>query len=92
MARLDARFFGHGRRLGVLRLKEQQVADRKLLGLRQPTTPERLFNDVRFSSNHTGGTQFLMGDGRVIFVSANINMPVYLAAASRNGGEALQIE
>ena len=56
------------------------------------TTPERLFNDVRFSSNHTRGTQFLMGDGRVIFVSVNINMQTYLAAASRNGREALQIE
>lgn len=54
--------------------------------------PERRFNDVRFSSNHTGGTQFLMGDGRVIFVSENINMLVYLGAASRNGREATQIE
>jgi len=56
------------------------------------STSDRWFNDVRFSSNHTGGTQFLMGDGRVIFVSENINMLVYLGAASRNGREVTQIE
>ena len=53
---------------------------------------DRLFNDVRFCSAHTGGTHFLMGDGRIIFVSESIDFATYLAAASRNGGEALQIE
>jgi len=48
---------------------------------------DRLFNDVRFCSPHTGGAQFLMGDGRVIFVSENIDFAVYLAAATRSHGE-----
>ena len=52
----------------------------------------RLFNDVRFSSEHTGGAHFVMGDGRVIFVAESIDFAVYLAAATRDGGEALQIE
>jgi prepilin-type N-terminal cleavage/methylation domain-containing protein len=51
-----------------------------------------LFNDVAFCSPHTGGVEFLMGDGRVIFVSANINFAVYQGAASREGGESTQIE
>src|SRR5690606_2841457 len=33
----------------------------------------RLFNDVRFSSEHTGGAHFVMGDGRVIFVAESID-------------------
>ena len=45
------------------------------------------FNSVSFGSNHTGGCQFLMGDGSVRFVSENVNFNVYQATASRNGGE-----
>ncbi len=45
------------------------------------------FNDVSLGSNHTGGTQVLMGDGVVRFFSENIDMSVYLSAASRNGEE-----
>lgn len=52
----------------------------------------RLFNDVRFCSPHTGGAHFLMGDGRVIFVSQNIDFAVYQGAATADGGEATQIE
>jgi len=45
------------------------------------------FNDISLGSNHTGGTQVLMGDGVVRFFSENIDMSVYLSAASRNGDE-----
>lgn len=45
------------------------------------------FNDMSLGSNHTGGTQVLMGDGVVRFFSENIDMSVYLSAASRNGDE-----
>lgn len=46
------------------------------------------FNDISLGSNHTGGTQVLMGDGVVRFVSENISMAILLGAASRDGDEA----
>lgn len=50
------------------------------------------FNDISMGSNHTGGAQFLMADGSVKFVSENVDMVVYLATASMNGGEPSVIE
>ena len=55
-----------------------------------PSEPR--FNDVPFCSPHTGGAQFVMGDGRVIFVSMNINFVVYQGAATRDGRESTQIQ
>lgn len=49
----------------------------------------RLYNDARFSSNHTGGTQFLMGDGAVRFISENIDFNTYRALATRDEGEVI---
>jgi prepilin-type N-terminal cleavage/methylation domain-containing protein/prepilin-type processing-associated H-X9-DG protein len=40
-----------------------------------------------FSSNHAGGVHFLFGDGRVRFVSENINPVTYQSLATRAGGE-----
>lgn len=40
------------------------------------------------SSTHTGGAQFLMGDGSVKFLSETIDYWVYMAQNSKNGGEA----
>jgi prepilin-type N-terminal cleavage/methylation domain-containing protein len=51
----------------------------------------RLYNDAAFSSQHTGGAHFLMGDGTVQFVSRNIDFAVYQSAASRSGAEAYQL-
>jgi len=51
----------------------------------------RLFSDVRFGSNHTGGTHFLFADGSVRFVSENIDFQTYQAAATKGEGETLQI-
>jgi len=45
------------------------------------------WNDVSYGSEHTGGAQFLLGDGSVRFISENIDFGTYLALASRNGGE-----
>lgn len=46
------------------------------------------FNDVPMGSNHVGGCHFLMGDGTVRFISENIDLVTYFAAASMDMGEA----
>jgi len=40
-----------------------------------------------FSSAHTGGAQFVFGDGRVIFLSDNINLATFNALATKASGE-----
>ncbi|MEZ6131033.1 MAG: DUF1559 domain-containing protein [Planctomycetaceae bacterium] len=49
----------------------------------------RLFGDVRFGSNHTGGAHFLLGDGTVRFISENIDFNIYRALATRSEGEVI---
>lgn len=44
-------------------------------------------NVYSFRSRHTGGANFAFGDGRIQFVSATIDINVYRALATRNGGE-----
>ncbi len=46
-----------------------------------------IYNDISFSSQHTGGAQFVMGDGSVRFVTAAIDLVIYKSTASRDGGE-----
>ena len=46
-----------------------------------------LFRSDDFSSNHTGGAQFCLGDGSVRFISENIDKGVYQALATIQGGE-----
>lgn len=52
----------------------------------------RLFNDVTFSSQHVGGTHFLLGDGTVRFVSENIDFNLYRSLGSRDTGEVASLE
>lgn len=52
-----------------------------------PNHPATHFDD--FSSNHTGGTQFLQADGSVRFLSENINTGTYQGLATIQGGEVL---
>ncbi len=42
-----------------------------------------------FGSQHTGGANFLMGDGAVRFISDTIIGTIYRALGTRNGGEAV---
>lgn len=46
-----------------------------------------LFNEIAFGSPHPGGTNFLLGDGTVRFVNANISLAVYRSLASYDGNE-----
>lgn len=46
-----------------------------------------LFNDMSYGSDHTGGAQFLYGDGRVTFVSEIVDYDVLLSTASIKGNE-----
>lgn len=48
-------------------------------------------NSFPFSSLHPKGAHFGLGDGSVHFIDENIEMSLYLALASRNGGENVAI-
>jgi prepilin-type N-terminal cleavage/methylation domain-containing protein len=50
------------------------------------------FNSVSFGSDHTGGAHFTRGDGSVKFLSENIDLHLYKALASRDGGEVASLE
>ncbi|MEX1042682.1 MAG: DUF1559 domain-containing protein [Pirellulaceae bacterium] len=50
------------------------------------------WNDVAFGSHHPGGAQFLRCDGSVKFVTENVDHAIYLATASRDGGEPRVVE
>ncbi len=47
------------------------------------------YNDMLAGSFHTGGVNFAYADGHVEFISDDVDMQVYVAAASRNGGEVI---
>ena len=49
--------------------------------------PATHFDD--FSSHHTGGAQFCLGDGSVRFISENIDQGLYQSLATIQGGEVL---
>ena len=50
-----------------------------------PNDPAAHFDD--FSSHHTGGAQFCLGDGSVRFTSENIDHGLYQSLATIRGGE-----
>jgi prepilin-type N-terminal cleavage/methylation domain-containing protein/prepilin-type processing-associated H-X9-DG protein len=56
-------------------------------GINWPGATHRWGNSEAFSSHHTGGAQFAMGDGSVRFISENINLALFGAVGSINGGE-----
>jgi len=46
-------------------------------------------NDLPFASYHPGSVNFALGDGSVRLLRDDINLDLYLALASRNGGEVI---
>ncbi|MBA4191635.1 MAG: prepilin-type cleavage/methylation domain-containing protein [Planctomycetaceae bacterium] len=51
------------------------------------TSYNGVYNDISFGSPHTGGAQFVMGDGSVRFLQASVDLALYKATASMDGGE-----
>ena len=64
-----------------------QETGQRILGSmdHRPNHPATHFDD--FSSHHVGGTQFLMADGHVRFMSENIDTALYQALGTLRGGE-----
>ncbi|HUG92717.1 MAG TPA: DUF1559 domain-containing protein [Planctomycetaceae bacterium] len=73
--------------VGVVPGGEEAFA--RILGVadHNPNSPVSHLDD--FSSNHPGGVFFAFGDGRVQFITENIDHMVYRALATRNGNEAI---
>ncbi len=49
------------------------------------------WHNVSFGSNHPGGAQFALGDGKVAFLSENIDLLTYKALGSREGEEVARV-
>ncbi|MBN9522676.1 DUF1559 domain-containing protein [bacterium] len=49
------------------------------------------FDDIAFGSNHTGGANFVNGDGTVRFVRSSIDMPTYYASSTIASGEVVNL-
>ena len=66
---------------------EGEEAFQRILGSADhvPNDPAAHFDD--FSSHHEGGSQFLLGDGSVHFISENIDKGVYQSLATIQGNE-----
>lgn len=62
------------------------------IGLQSTSTVYRNYNSTgAFGSHHPGGANFSLADGSVRFLPETINMDVYLAQASRDGGEVISL-
>jgi len=56
----------------------------------EPTTEEELLHVGGFGSVHSGGAQFGLGDGRVRFLSENIDSNILQALGNRHDGRMLE--
>ena len=50
------------------------------------------FNDTSFGSEHPGGANFLLCDGSVRFITNGIDFRTYQSAATRDGGEVVNLD
>jgi prepilin-type N-terminal cleavage/methylation domain-containing protein/prepilin-type processing-associated H-X9-DG protein len=57
----------------------------------QPFDPNEWYNNHSFRSRHPGGLQFAFADGSVHFVATAINLDLYRALATIQGGEAVDL-
>jgi len=49
------------------------------------------YNNVSFGSEHPGGAHFSLGDGKVTFISENVDLAVYKGLSSREGNETVSV-
>ena len=68
-------------------VSEGEEAFQRILGSADHTPNDAASHFDDFSSNHTGGAFFVLGDGSVHFVSSSIDHGVYLGLATRSEGE-----
>ncbi|MEX0792527.1 MAG: DUF1559 domain-containing protein, partial [Pirellulaceae bacterium] len=62
------------------------------IGLNSTSTVYRGFGrSGAFGSQHPGGANFAVCDGSVRFVPETVDMNIYFAMASRNGGEVVSL-
>lgn len=62
-------------------------------GPRRPCQALTATNTVQsVRSNHTGGANFLLGDASVRFIGSTVNLAVYQANGTRQGGEVAPLE
>lgn len=73
----------------IAAIPEGEEAAARIVGVadHQPNYYNGHIDDL--SSNHTGGIHLLFGDGRVRFISENIDSTIYVGMATRQGGEVL---
>ncbi|MFM7866117.1 MAG: DUF1559 domain-containing protein, partial [Planctomycetaceae bacterium] len=64
------------------------------MNLKKPAVGSTAFAawEISFGSRHTGGAQFGMADGSVRFISENVDLKVYSALGTRDGGETASVE
>lgn len=67
-------------------LPEVEEAPARIMGHAEHP-PNRKLHPEDFGSAHTGGAQFVLADGHVVFISENIDTRVFQSLSTRNGGE-----
>ena len=75
----------HSTWVGVVAGGDEAIARVLAVSDHTPNHPAQHIDD--FSSAHTGGVHLLFGDGRVRFVTQNIDTQLFKAIATRSGGE-----
>lgn len=75
----------HSTWVGAPPMGEESFARILAVADHTPNHPDRHFED--FSSRHTGGAHFVMGDGHVRFLSDSIDIGVFQGLATIRGGE-----
>lgn len=75
----------HSTWVGVIPGGEEAFA--RILGVADHTPNNPIGHLDDFSSSHSGGVHFLFGDGKVQFLSENIDQGVYQSLATRAGHE-----
>ena len=83
--RTNAALDWHSTWVGVVAGGEEAIARVLAVSDHTPNHPSLHIDD--FSSPHTGGVHLLFGDGRVRFITQNIDTNLFRAMSTRAGGE-----